>query len=369
MTAYGRAAVFYGVGRPFEIKEYPVPEPEPGAVIVKMSVANICGSDLHQWRGEFDLAKLGRPLPTILGHEMTGTVYRLGEGVTHDTAGQPLKEGDRVVFRYFYPCGRCEPCLRRNFRACPNARAYLTRSCEHPPHFYGAYADYYYVRPGHAIFKVPDELSDLMVAGINCAFSQVVEGFARANLQLGERVVIQGAGGLGVYATAVAKEMGASQVIVIDGIAERLELAVAFGADEVVNLRELPDPDQRVNRVMELTDGWGADVVAELAGHPRVCNEGLKMLARCGRYLEIGNINPGLTYEIDPSWLVLGNRSIIGVVYYEAESLKKALDLMRRTRNKYPYHRVLSHTFPLDQINEAFRLADEGKVTRAALVP
>ncbi len=365
----GRVAAFYGAGKPMQIKEYDVCEAEPGVVVVKMTVANVCGSDLHQWRGEFDVEKFGRPYPQILGHEMTGTIHQLGEGVTRDTAGTPLKEGDRVVWRYFYPCGTCRACLKKVTRACPNARTYLTNSCDVAPHFYGAFADYYYVRPGAALFKVPDELSDTMVAGVNCALSQVVGGMQLAGVKMGDNVVIQGAGGLGVYATAVARELGAGQVIVIDSIPERLELARGFGADHVVDIEEFPDTEMRVRRVLELTDGWGADVVSELVGHPRVCNEGLRMVGRTGRYLEIGNINPGLTYELDPSSLIFGNRSIVGMVYYEAEHLQQALDLMRRTRDRYPWHKVVSHTFPLEQINEAFVAADEGRVTRAAIVP
>jgi D-arabinose 1-dehydrogenase-like Zn-dependent alcohol dehydrogenase len=90
MAGQGRAALFYGPGKPFELKEYTVPEPEPGALVMKISVANVCGSDLHQWRGEFDVAKFGRPYPQILGHEMTGTVHSLGEGLTRATAGESL---------------------------------------------------------------------------------------------------------------------------------------------------------------------------------------------------------------------------------------------------------------------------------------
>src|SRR5260370_42401968 len=90
-----------------------------------------------------------------------------------------------------------------------------------------------------------------------------------AGLKLGENVVIQGAGGMGVYATAVAKEMGAGRVIVIDSIRERLGLARGFGADELIDLEEFPDPEMRVRRVFELTDNWGAGIVAELVGHPR----------------------------------------------------------------------------------------------------
>ncbi len=365
----GRVAAFYGAGKPMQIKEYEVREPDPGGIVVKMTIANVCGSDLHQCRGEFDVEKFGRPYPQILGHEMTGTIWKLGEGVSRDTAGLPIKEGDRVVWRYFYPCGTCRACMKRVSRACPNARAYLTSSCDEPPHFYGAFGDYYYVRPGAAIFKVPDSLTDQMVAGVNCALSQVVGGMQLANVKLGESVVIQGAGGLGVYATAVAKEMGAGRVIVIDSIPERLELARGFGADEVIDIEQFPDSDLRVKRVLELTDNWGADVVAELVGHPRVCNEGLRMVGRTGRYLEIGNISPGLTYELDPSYLVFGNRTILGMVYYEAEHLQQALDLLSRTRDRYPWQKVVSHTFPLAQINEAFVEADAGRVTRAAIVP
>ncbi len=346
-----------------------MPDPEPGAVIMRITVANICGSDLHQWRGEMDLAALGRPMPQILGHEMTGRVVALGEGIRTDNSGQPLAEGDRIIFRYFNPCGRCRACLRRQFQACPNARANLLKSCEEPPHFQGAFAQYHYLPPGSVIFKVPDELEDALVAGLNCALAQVVCGLQRTDLRLGDTVVIQGAGGLGVYATAVAKELGAGQVIVIDGIGERLELARAFGADETIDLRELPEPEARVARVRELTGGWGAEVVAELAGHPRVVPEGIQMVARGGQCLEIGNISPGLTFTFDPSSIVLQNKTILGILYYEAEHLKQALDFVARTRQKYPFERVLSHTFPLDRINEAFAAADRGEVTRASVAP
>jgi D-arabinose 1-dehydrogenase-like Zn-dependent alcohol dehydrogenase len=98
-------------------------------------------------------------------------------------------------------------------------------------------------------------------------------------------------------------------------------------------------------------------------------DEGIRMTAPEGTYLEIGNINVGWKGEIDPSLLVFGNRRIVGVAHYEAEHLKKALDLMVRTRSKYPYHKVLSHKFPLEQINEAFAQQDKGHITRAAIVP
>jgi D-arabinose 1-dehydrogenase-like Zn-dependent alcohol dehydrogenase len=350
-----------------EIKEYPVPEPGPGAILVKVTMANICGSDLHQWRGEIDLAASGVTLPAIIGHEMTGKVAGLGEGVSQDSAGEPLAVGDRVVYRYFIPCGRCPVCLRGEDAACPANSRYIT-SADDPPHFTGAYAEYYYLRPNQTIFKVPATLTDQMVAPANCALSEVIYGLEKVRVGFGDTVVIQGAGGLGIYATAVAKEMGADKVIVVDGIAERLELAGAFGADELVHMEEYGTPKERLNRVRELTHRKGAEVVVELVGFPQVMEEGLNMLARGGRYLEIGNVSPGKTFALDPAMLVYNSRSITAVIFYGPDTLKKALDFLNRTRDKYPFEKILSRTYPLEEINRAFEEQDRGLVSRAAIV-
>ena len=121
--------------------------------------------------------------------------------------------------------------------------------------------------------------------------------------------------------------------------------------------------------MLELTERWGADVVMELVGNPNVVDEGLRMTAPEGTYLEVGNINVGWETRFDPSWILFGNRRIIGVAHYEAEHLKGALDLMIRTLERYPYDRILSHKFPLAEINEAFRQQEDGHVTRGAIVP
>ncbi|MEE8469776.1 MAG: zinc-binding dehydrogenase, partial [Dehalococcoidia bacterium] len=225
------------------------------------------------------------------------------------------------------------------------------------------------LRPNHTVFKVPDDLTDDMVAPVNCALSEVIYGLERAGLGFGETIAIQGAGGLGIYATAVAKDMGADKVIVIDGIQERLDLAKAFGADELIDMRELKTPIERVLRVRELTGGWGADVVAELVGFPHAVPEGIDMLGNGGRYLEIGNISPLKTYDADPSSLVMNNKSIIGVMLYGPNTLKKALDFLSRAKNKYPFDKILSRSYPLEEINEAFENQDKGLVSRSTIVP
>jgi threonine dehydrogenase-like Zn-dependent dehydrogenase len=368
MASTGRAAVFHGVGLPFEIKEYPLPEPEPGAAVVRMSLANVCGSDLHTWRGDLDPARRGRALPIHQGHEGTGRIAALGEGVHTDANGEPLEIGDRVVFAYFFPCGHCRACLNGREWTCPNRMHYRATSCDAWPHFKGTFGDYFYLYPNHIVLKVPDSISDEVVAGVNCAMAQVTCGWDLAGLRFGETVVIQGAGGLGLYAIAVARERGAGRIIVVDGVRERLEVAAMFGADEFVDLQDVPSPDARIRRVRELTDGWGADVVMEVGGFPAITQEGLMMVSSGGRYVEIGNISPGLVYSADPSLWVTQNISIFGNNHYSRRHLHDALSLLERTQKKYPFDRIVSHKFPLEQINEAFAQQNTGAITRSTLV-
>ena len=362
MTETGRATLFFEPGKPMEITELPVPDPEPGAVVVRITRANICGSDLHIWRGDGFLGAMARSDGRIIGHEMTGRVHTLGAGVTTDWAGQPLAEDDRVAYRYFAPGGRCRSCTRGMTEAC--ARSFKVQGKPSAwPHFRGAYADYFYATPQMAIYKVPDT----MVAGVNCALAQVVMGLERAHVGLGDRVVIQGAGGLGVYATAVARDRGAEQVIVIDGIEDRLALARAMGAHHVLDMRELATADERVAAVKELTGGWGADVVCELVGHPAASPRGCAWWASAVATSRSARSTWARPFELDPGYLVMGNIRVEAVAAYDARSLQHSLDFLERHAHDLPLDQVVVD-YPLEQINEAFADQDAGRVTRASLV-
>jgi threonine dehydrogenase-like Zn-dependent dehydrogenase len=359
----GRAFVFTGVHQPFEEREFPLPEVAPDGMLVRVTVANICGSDLHGWHG-----RTPRAGPTVMGHEMTGRIARLGARVTADAAGAPLREGDRIVYSYFYPCGRCDVCRGGDPHHCIARRIGAGRlRSDAPPHFTGAYADYYYLQPGHYVLRTPEALDDLTVAPLNCALSQVIYGLHQAGFQPGETVVIQGAGGLGLFATAVARERGASRIVVLDRIAERLKLALAFGADHVLNIEDFTTSELRAKGVRELTGG-GGHVVVELVGHPSALAEGLAMARPEGRYVVIGNIAGDQTIPFNPAWLVHLNRRMIGVGGYQPWALRRGLELLERTHARYPYRSIVSHHYPLEQINEAFANADAGKAVRTALI-
>ncbi len=372
MAEQGKAAVFQGPGKGYEIQSFDIPDPEPDAIVIKISMGGVCGSDLHFWRG--DSPAFAMMAGRVGGHEMTGRVLKLGANISTDSLGRPLKEGDRVCYAYFYPCTRCYQCNKGEFSACPNKTARMMGGG--PSQFIGAYAEYYYLAPGHWVFQVPDELSDEMVVSVNCALSQVTFGLQQVGLKMGDTLVVQGAGGLGTNACAVAKEMGADQVIIIDGVPGRLQLAKQFGADHTIDLNELKEPAERVARVMELTGGRGADVVGEFVGLPAVVSEGIQMVRAGGKYLEIGNISFGVTVPFDPSTLVWGGKTIVGVLMYDPWVIPESLDFLVRTRSKYPHEEVVSHDkYPLKDINKAFdeaewqRDGDATKVRRAVVVP
>ena len=358
----------------FELTELPTPEVEPGGILVEIRSAGICGSDLHYWRGEMKPMLRGKPGPVILGHEMTGVVHTLGQGVATDSLGQPLREGERVAYTYFFPCRRCYVCMRGELNHCPD-RFRFRASIEEYPYCSGGYADYFYLPPGHFVFKVPDELSDEAVVPANCAVSQVIYALRQTGPHIGDSVVVQGAGGLGIYAAAAAREMGAGRVISIDGIVKRLELAGQCGADHTININEYSTPASRVERVRELTQGRGADVVLEVVGYPEVVPEGLEMLRRGGTFVEIGNIGANSFVNLDMSKILWGVTRIIPTVHYDPYILPVALDFLVRTRDRYPLSEVMSHQFPLERIREAFEQAEWGgkaegtPINRAFLTP
>jgi threonine dehydrogenase-like Zn-dependent dehydrogenase len=369
----GRVAVLREYGGSFELREYPVPKVDAGAILVKLTRAGVCGSDLHIWRGEMKDVYGATPQDLTFGHEMCGRVERLGAGVTTDSNGQPLREGDRITFAYFFPCGRCPVCLQDELGSCPR-KARANRVAGTPPYFNNAYGDYYYLRPNHYVYKIPDEISDDIATPINCALSQVLYGLHRAGLRFGQTAVIQGAGGLGLNAVAVTKDMGADKIIVIDQIPGRLELARAFGADHTLSLTELTRPEDRIQAVMDLTMGFGADVVADVVGYPQVIPEGLRMLRSGGCYLEIGNIAPGNMFSFDATALVRGNTRLVATSNYSPWAIPLALAFIRRNLARFPFDRIVSHTFPLDRITDAFHQAEwlrrEGdplRISRAAI--
>ena len=250
---------------------------------------------------------------------------------------------------------------------CENAYKFWTKNPAEAPHFHGTFGTHYYIHPDQYFYKVPDNVPDVSAASANCALSQVYFGIEEADLQYGQSIVIQGAGGLGLNAAAVAKEKGA-KVIIIDAVKSRLEQAKKFGADYIVDMTVYDTVEKRRAFINELTGGYGADVGIELAGVPAAFSEGIELIRPGGKYVTIGNVSPGLYTNFDPGLLTRKSIRIIPVVRYNPWYLRKALEFLSDTVKKYPFHELLDAEFPIDKIQEALDLSAERKVTRASIV-
>lgn len=357
---HGRLA-YMAEPRVLAYAEFPLPPLEPDAILVEVLRANVCGSELHIWNGKHPVKKRGG-----LGHEMVCRVLQVGERRTTDNRGAAIAPGDRVVCTYFQTCQRCAQCLRGQYNLCDNAYEFFGLQPEQAPHFHGAFATHYYIHPLQNVYRVPDEISDSVAAGANCALSQVIFGIDQVSVFADETVLIQGAGGLGLYAIAVAKERGA-RVIMMDAVASRLEQAKSFGADHVVNISELPEQEDRERVIFELTDGHGVDVAIEVAGVPAAFAEGLRLIRRGGRYLVMGNLSPGATVAFDPGYVTRKSLTIKHVDRYEARYLWKALSFLVRNADRYPFEALVDAEFGFDEIELALEKSLNREVTRAVI--
>jgi threonine dehydrogenase-like Zn-dependent dehydrogenase len=294
-------------------------------------------------------------------------VFRLGKNIKTDTTGQPIAEGDRVAWCYYVPCGRCPACMSGT-GPCANRHAHAGASSDDFPHFKGGYAEYYYLSPGQWIYKIPDAVPDESAVYVDCAASTVAFALDQVRFSLGSTAVIQGAGGLGLCAAPIAKDVGAAQVIVVDMVPEKLELAKAFGANHTINAREYPTPEARIQRVKQLTGGRGADVVMEVvASAPQVVPEGIEMLTPGGTYLTCGLVGP---YSCNLSMMPIISKGlrVIGSSNYKPWTMPKVLDFMARAGKRYPFDKIISHKFELEKVGEAYQQMMEGKVVRAGIV-
>src|SRR2546425_2341372 len=216
-----KASVLQQFQAPLQLRPYPLPgKPDPGAALVRVEMAGICGTDVHLWKGELPIG-----LPVILGHEAVGRIEQLGEGLERDWTGQPLSVGDRVTWNSSISCGHCYYCAeKKQPTRCPQRRAYgIGYRCDEPPHLLGGYAEFHYLHPRATIFKLPDDLPTESVIGAGCALITAIHGIERTGIAWRDNVVVQGAGPVGISALAVAKSSGAGEVIVIGGPKHRLE--------------------------------------------------------------------------------------------------------------------------------------------------
>jgi threonine dehydrogenase-like Zn-dependent dehydrogenase len=367
LPATGRAAVVTAYEEPVAVREYPVTPPPPGAILVRIDRATICGTDIHAWQGlmskVYDIE-----LPIILGHEMVGRIVAFGDGPHVDSAGTPLAEGDRVVWDH-EACGHCYYCtVERMGTLCVDRRIGFLVNADREPHFHGGFAEYSYVWPKSGRLRVPDEVQSDWASASSCALRTVINAWDQLGVvDYRHTVVIQGAGPLGLFATAVAAAQGPKRLVVIGGPAARLEIAKAWGADAVISVDEHPDPLERRALVLEETDGRGGDVVGEFSGGRGAVAEGIGLAALNGRYAVVGTVGGG--EQVVPAHeIVHKNLTIKGTLSAEIDAYYKALEFLRTYRDRFDWDLMMGTTYGLDDLTtglERMRSFDEVKAVVA----
>jgi threonine dehydrogenase-like Zn-dependent dehydrogenase len=349
-----RAAVLAAYGAPFVVRELPLPEPEPGALLLRNEVATVCGSDVHIWEGGLEGGAVPIRPPLILGHESVGRILAFGAGPPVDSAGTALEVGDRVVWSH-ESCGRCDMCsVHGHPEMCRKRRVGMLMSCEEFPYVTGGFADHGYVWPRADRIRVPDEVKSEWAAAASCAGRTVINSVERAGLiDYRHAVVVQGAGPLGLLATAMISRHGPRRLIVIGAPDARLDVAREWGADVTISIEEYPDVEARRQAVFEANEGHPVDVVFELSGASTAFAEGVPMLGRAGRYIVTGTLTQSrqdvmVNKIVDHGLSILGSYSGVGDSYW------KCLEFMRLNRHRFDWDRLFgTRAFALDEVDAA----------------
>lgn len=352
-----RAAVLTEHGAPLHLTELPLPaDLEPGAALVRVSCATLCGTDVEIWSGRMSFPGM---LPMVLGHEMVGEVVAVGPG-TRDALGREIAVGARIGWSES-TCGECYGCvvLREPVACAKRGYGFLQRSDVHPYATAGL-CEYAYVVPRAAKLLLPEDLPDTWTAMAGCAAKTVLRAFDKVGgVRAGSRVVVQGSGALGLFATAVARLSGAGTVITVGAPPVRLDLAGEFGADATVNIAD----GTTVEQVLELTDGRGADLVMDFAGAPTVGAEAVGMAAQGGRVVIVGTTGPDSTPL--PLGTVMGKElTVQGSLNGDIADYHHAVEFFQAFADRMPWDRLFGTPVGLSAAHdriEAMHRLDEVK--------
>jgi threonine dehydrogenase-like Zn-dependent dehydrogenase len=348
----------------YEVREYAMPDPSPGCVLVKMELSGICGTDKHTFQG-YTKQYGGRELefPIIQGHENVGTIAAIGgDGKYVDFEGIPLKVGDRVVVGANVVCGDCYYC-RHDFPyyCCERTTDYGNNlSAKYPPHLFGGWAQYMYIIPGSFLVKVPDDLpsevavlTEIFAVSVGLDRAKQMSAFPNESFCFDDTVVVLGVGPLGMCFLMKARMLGAGTIIAVDLSDYRLDFAKRLGADYALNAANTAKSD-RLAFVRDLTNGRGADMVVECAGVPSAVPEALDLLRIGGLLVEAGNFSDLGEVSISPHrQLCAKNVRILGVGGEEPAAYGPGMRQMARYTKHYPLREFVTHRFDLHQVESA----------------
>ena len=369
-----RAAVMTEPGS-IKIRSFSKPEIAEDALLLRVDAAGVCGSDMHAYLGH---SKLNFPL--IPGHEIMGTIEKLGPKAQESMSvvGGSLAEGNKVaIVPSSQSCGRCYNCIHTPHRTalCTGRTVYGFTNCEEPPHIYGGFAEYMYIHPRSWVFKIPERvlsrnigvLAEPMAVATRAVershgagIPHIAEGYG-----IGKTVAVLGTGPIGLLVTAVLRSTGAGRIIATDLSDTRLEMARRMGATDTINASG--PMEDRVQQVMDLTDGVGPEIVFECAGIPQVFKEGLEMVARGGKLIELGHFTDSGSVDIRPHTICKKDVDVLGMWAYPQIQFGTALAALAQI--EVPLEDMITHRLPLEEVENAIQMLGKEGVLKVVIEP
>lgn len=342
----------------YRLEEWPVPQPGPEEVVIRVQRVGICASDLKCYLGAAlfwgDKDREGYcQAPVIPGHEFIGEVVALGEGAAEKYG---LRIGDMAISEQIVPCWKCRYCSRGHYWMCQNGNIYGFRQ-----QTFGAMAPYMKFPRGAINYKVPKELPPehaVFIEPLACSIHAVQRG----NIELGDVVVIAGAGPLGLGMLAAARLKSPKLLISVDLNDHRLKGARRCGADVVLN----PSKVDVVDEIHKLTDGYGCDVYIEATGHPSAVEQGLRAIRKLGTFVEFSVMREPVTVD----WTIIGDTKELNIYgsHLGPYCYPIAIDMLMK--GLLPMDYIISHQLPLERFQEGIDLVAAGdKSVKVTLVP
>jgi len=342
----------------YHLEEVPMPKAGPEEVIIKVKRVGICASDIKCYQGADRFWK-GPPTPYVKppfipGHEFIGEVVELGSGASEK---YNLKIGDKAISEQILPCWNCRFCLSGKYWMCEANYVYGF----HGGIDDGGMAEYMKFPRGAINYKVPGDLPDevaVMIEPLSCAIHAV----QRANIELGDIVVIAGAGAIGLCMLQVAKLKNSGRLIMLDTKGKRLKIAQELGADAVINVAE----ENSVAKVKDLSDGYGCDVYIEASGYPQAVKQGLEMIRKLGSYVEFGVFGHKTTVD----WSIIGDQKELNIRGSHLGPYCYPLAIEYLEKGLVKVDKIVTHVFSLREYKKAMNIASEGYDSiKVTLVP
>jgi|YNPBryantNP2012_1023418.scaffolds.fasta_scaffold05263_5 L-iditol 2-dehydrogenase len=329
------AAMFYAP-KDVRFERIDVPSPGPGELLVKIGAALTCGTDIKTYeRGHPAIIK---KVPSTFGHEFSGQVVGVGEGVTQ------FKEGDRICTCNAVPCGECYYCKigHRNL-------------CEDLLILNGAYAEYIVIPARmvkHNVYKIPDHMT-FQEAAVSEPLGTAIHCIRHAGIRQGDTVAVLGSGPLGLMISRLAHLQGARVILSGEITEERKRVASEFGVNEFINILEVTDPKDRIQMVKELTDGGrGVDAAIEAAGFPQAWEEAIQMIRKAGTVVFHGGCKAGTTITVDTHAMHYFEHKLIGVFHQDPDDYRRSVNML--ASRLVDGRKFITDTMPLSQLITAF---------------